>query len=831
MLSKFKQTTFCATATIGATALNITPQINRELKDYANWVLWGDSINPKTGEITPKMPFNANSNSLAKARPNNPKTWANYAKCVEVFKSSTKYKSIKGIGFVFSDKDPYFGIDLDDCYDENNKLSPLAIEIKEKFNTYTERSPSRKGIHLIGKVSDKEIIIDLIKSRTKTHNKCKNNGIELYFTNHYFTYTGDCIGISEINTISKKDITDFHDKYFKKRDCYIKDNCIIKSGMSPDLSKSEILSIISKSSNYAEFEKYYYGGKLVNNDNSATDMAVMNYLIFYCQNYDKIIDIFLDSEHIKKRNKDNEKVNPETDRGKIYLERTFRRALDDCENFYQPKHYGYTALTKDGLLITISNFKLKPKVRVNDDNEVWYDVDIVTKGKKYNKIMRGSDLSDVKSLQKWIATIDASLSYEYKSVKPVKLDFENIKEVNPVTHGFNYINGKWRFVDNINYDDVIVKDKEILGKYKLDLVEGTPGNLFSYNADKISIPTTLTSVAFYFNARLEKLDISLPVLKVTGEPESGKTTTLDKTINKLFNLKKTNERSAKSTTDFVYRRDSESSTFKPLSITEIGEADERHINIITNVVKHAYDRGSTAIGNKYQTLNVYQYKSPIIISGQTSTGFEDMAIKDRAIEVCFSKVTIADPKYKNKLEECNFEALRKPLIEYIEKVSDEKLLSFYNKPDISGVTPRSENNIRVLMIAAAVLKEIGYSVPDNTLEVLIENYKNNHTAGMSIIGMTLKHIKRMADKLYGNEYHQEHEKYYSINIEKVYPLYTKYIKTYNILFNPLSEEDFKQQFIESEFNSKPGTYKDVVKINGKSERRILIKLDKWNELE
>jgi hypothetical protein len=803
--------------------------INKELKAIPNWVLFGDYIDKTTGKIIHKVPFNAKSNHLTKAKTNNKNTWADYKTCVE---ASTQ-NNVKGIGFVFSDDDPFIGIDKDHCFDSTGNLDPEAAEIIKFFGTYTEKSPSAKGYHLILKVKDKRAIQEFIKARTKTHYKCKNNGIELYTSTHYFTYTEDVFEkYDTIVEVPNEMVMGFFDKYFKKLNKVINDNCISKNGKSPILSDVEVFETIEKASNYGEFEKYYYNGALSNNDSSSTDLTVMNYLVFYTQDYDQLIRLFLKSKHHENRSKDLNKIDPDdVDRGKPYLELTFRRALEDCQNFYQPKFYGYTVRNKEGINIPISNFKLKPKVKVNDDNEVWYDVDIVTRDKKYNRDMKGSILSDVKGLQKWIAMADTSLFYEHRSLVPVKKEFENLKEVNPVTHGFNCINGVWRFIDNVLYDDVIVKDREILKKYKLDLINGTPGNLFSYNADKISVPITLASVAFYLNARLEKLDISLPVLKVTGEPESGKTTTLNQTVNKLFNLKKTDEMSAKSTTDFAYRRNSESSTFKPLSITEIGEADERHINIITNVVKHAYDRGSVVVGNKYQTLNTYQYKSPIIISGQTSTGFEDMAIKDRAIEVCFSKMTIMDPKYKGKLKDGNFAALRQPLIEYIEKLSDEKLSNFYYTPNITSITPRSENNIRVLMIAAQILKDLGLFVPDNALDILIENYKNSHTSSMSIIGKTLTHIKRMGSD-WGTDYQKGHKEYYSIRIEKVYPTYTKYLRDFNIAFKPISEEDFKQQFVESEFNFEPGTYKNKIKLeDGKTERRIRIKIDKWNELE
>jgi primase-polymerase (primpol)-like protein len=54
-----------------------------------------------------------------------------------------------GIGFVLTPDDPFAGIDLDHCRDpETGEIEPWASEIVDRFQSYTEISPSGAGIRI-----------------------------------------------------------------------------------------------------------------------------------------------------------------------------------------------------------------------------------------------------------------------------------------------------------------------------------------------------------------------------------------------------------------------------------------------------------------------------------------------------------------------------------------------------------------------------------------------------------------------------------------------------------------------------------------------------------
>ena len=84
-------------------------------------------------------------------------------------------------GFVFTKDDPSAGIDLDECRDpQTGELNAFAQNVIEKMNSYTELSPSGKGLHIWveGKLPGSGI----------------NQGhIEMYDNKRYFTVTGQTL--------------------------------------------------------------------------------------------------------------------------------------------------------------------------------------------------------------------------------------------------------------------------------------------------------------------------------------------------------------------------------------------------------------------------------------------------------------------------------------------------------------------------------------------------------------------------------------------------------------------------------------------------------------
>jgi putative DNA primase/helicase len=87
------------------------------------------------------------------------------------------------VGFVFCSGDPYVGIDLDDCVDpETGQIELWALQIIEELDSYTEFSPSGKGVHIIVK--------------GKIPSAVKRDEIEMYDCKRFFTITGHVVELA-----------------------------------------------------------------------------------------------------------------------------------------------------------------------------------------------------------------------------------------------------------------------------------------------------------------------------------------------------------------------------------------------------------------------------------------------------------------------------------------------------------------------------------------------------------------------------------------------------------------------------------------------------------
>lgn len=136
-----------------------------ELIARDQWVVWkGD-----------KVPYNARTHAAASST--DPQTWSAFKDALHAL-STGKYK---GLGFVITDTDPYVGIDLDDCIDADGYLDEWAAPIVNDLNSYTEVTPSGRGLHI------------WVRGDIPAACKYIANGerIEIYPNKRYFTITGN----------------------------------------------------------------------------------------------------------------------------------------------------------------------------------------------------------------------------------------------------------------------------------------------------------------------------------------------------------------------------------------------------------------------------------------------------------------------------------------------------------------------------------------------------------------------------------------------------------------------------------------------------------------
>lgn len=125
-------------------------KIPAELKERDQFVGWKYQL--RNGKWQ-KPPYQS---SGWPAKVNDPSTWSTFVDIWNAYES----EEVDGINFVLTEADPYVGIDIDNVPDgewseEQRKFLPDDFpephEIVEKLASYTERSPSGKGIRIFAK--------------------------------------------------------------------------------------------------------------------------------------------------------------------------------------------------------------------------------------------------------------------------------------------------------------------------------------------------------------------------------------------------------------------------------------------------------------------------------------------------------------------------------------------------------------------------------------------------------------------------------------------------------------------------------------------------------
>jgi RecA-family ATPase len=137
-----------------------------EIRAYSQWVVWRYVI--RDGQKPTKVPRDPKTGGPASV--SDTRTWGTFDQACNAV------HNYDGIGFVFTEQDPFSGIDLDDTEGDEAALR-VQQKIFEEMGSYAERSPSGKGLHII--------------VRGQIPNGRRRGKIELYSSGRFFTMTGD----------------------------------------------------------------------------------------------------------------------------------------------------------------------------------------------------------------------------------------------------------------------------------------------------------------------------------------------------------------------------------------------------------------------------------------------------------------------------------------------------------------------------------------------------------------------------------------------------------------------------------------------------------------
>jgi hypothetical protein len=160
------------------------------MQQRTQWVVWRyESRNGKPQ----KIPYTPNGQ---RAETNNPATWTTYEAVTNAVRNNKGQWA--GIGYVFSEDDPYCGIDFDACITPDGSLAAWAAPWIHMFKSYAEVSPSGTGIKVFLKGKKPDKCKSKVTPRNAPHifgdaqrDGEKEPAIEVYDQGRYFTITGD----------------------------------------------------------------------------------------------------------------------------------------------------------------------------------------------------------------------------------------------------------------------------------------------------------------------------------------------------------------------------------------------------------------------------------------------------------------------------------------------------------------------------------------------------------------------------------------------------------------------------------------------------------------
>ena len=265
-----------------------------ELKREKRWCLY--KIIVRDGKNT-KMPIMPNGKP---AKSNDRKTWHSYMDCIDALCKN------QGTGLGFFLGDGYIGIDIDKVSDEimeysiNFNAASMTADFLRGISTYAEISPSKTGLHFIG------------KGKVPGERKRYKN-LEIYDRDRFFTITGNILKDKDRSKIVNinQELLPLYKTYMPRIDSVEgkagRINLIPSSLADKNrFSQDDILNILfnRRYFNYSgEDLRQIYNGNYQNyfNSQSEADFFMLGRLLYYTADVEKSISLMENSG--LKRNK------------------------------------------------------------------------------------------------------------------------------------------------------------------------------------------------------------------------------------------------------------------------------------------------------------------------------------------------------------------------------------------------------------------------------------------------------------------------------------------------------------------------------------------------
>lgn len=500
--------------------------------------------------------------------------------------------------------------------------------------------------------------------------------------------------------------------------------------------------------------------------------------------------------------------------------------------------------------VPISNFTIKPKRVVEMlDGEKELILDVVLEfddNTAESRFLTPEDFNNRKSFNDAIKTFNGWYTGSENALQHIKvMIYRGVENLDHVlgykTGGMQKFDYEWGFVteEGTIFKDgglncSIIKQKgssqksEIITRPKLSKpsLRSLGETIFSFNTPTISFSLISYIAATFLKERLyDQFKLKFPHLMIAGESGSGKSSTLENIIMKVYSLED-GIISATGVTKFAADTLSNGSNTFPLIIDEFkpSHMDKKQQDLILNVARSSYDRHASIRGNKNMDLTELKFLSPLIILGEASM-LDETAIAERAVSLTFSKKDTLqyNQTFKKLKRNRSLGGLGRNLLESALAISENDLARIFNRyseivDNLEIEVDRLANQILVLALGMELIRiafekeeldifEItGYDM-ESILKLFRENIVEENLNGgkntKSEMAKTLELMDRAFEHLEGYEIKRTIiledpiNGILGININALHDETTRFLDQYSIQEKPLGNREFTRQLKKS----------------------------------
>jgi len=513
---------------------------------------------------------------------------------------------------------------------------------------------------------------------------------------------------------------------------------------------------------------------------------------------------------------------------------------DDQPIFEHDGRYFRMIESKDGQgCYPITNFVFRPGEMLMGEDETQITADAVTTDGVQRLTLMTADFSNINRFKNVLNkhTLGLGFTGSEDDLEFLKVYLHGqawdcktgVKAVGIYKH-----EGRWVFVSGdkatgaggVAVNDIVQLEKhreikgDILGNAVIspDDMKALGAVLYAYNEPAKTVAITAWAAGCFVKEHLRELNIKYPHLALIGEAGSGKSSTGEDIILPIFGMKAIT--AAPQVTEFTLMQESASSKLIPQVLDEFKPSTiyRTRLSALYNHLRNTYDGLVGRRGRADLSVAAYPLSAPLVIIGEESPG--EAAIRERCIELLFSKKDIKIPEYRASFEWlCSksgvLGAFGRGLLETALCTKPSQVNSWYNDSLESfdrKMPSRVVNNLQCCAVGLRLVEKLCetlglkwadvFRIPINEcfghLNYGAREYLlDGKTYNKGIIEQTLEIMARMGlnDKC---EWKKLKDGNAAILFDRVYDRYTAWRRDHDIKGECLNYEQFKKQLRHSD---------------------------------